>query len=72
MSLHASRAKLSDGSKKLMVTWDMVRRTWDDAAARDFEKKFLVPMEPRIRATLSAMEQMAEVIGRARRDCGDD
>jgi hypothetical protein len=72
MSLQASRAKLSDGFKKLIIAWDTVRRTWDDPASRDFERKFLTLMEPKVRSALAAMEKMGETVGRVKRDCGDN
>ena len=69
MSVHAGRAKMSRSYKDLMARWDAVTQQWDDPMSRDFHKKHLEPIEPKVRMALGAMEQMTEILQRIRRDC---
>ena len=70
MSLGSARTRLRGSLKELQIRWDEVRRSWDDVKSRDFEKQFLQPLEPRIRAAMTAMEKMEGILAGARRDCG--
>jgi hypothetical protein len=70
VSLGSSRTRLNGALKELKVRWGEARARWDDVQSRDFEKQFLEPLEPKIRATLSAMEKMEGLLARVRRDCG--
>ena len=45
---------------------------WQDEKAREFEETFLEPLEPKVRATLLAIAEMAEVLSRAQRACGSE
>ncbi len=72
MSLSVGRAKLVQGLKELTVRWERARAHWDDAMADDIEKTVIDPLEPRVRATVSAMEKMNETLARAKRECGPE
>ena len=69
MSLSVGRTKLVTALKDLRVRWDTVRTLWDDPVARDFELKFLEPLEGKVRSGVSAMENMYEMVLKARKDC---
>ena len=69
MSLSVGRTKLLTSLKDLRARWDKVRRHWDDPVARKFEEEFLAPLEGKARAGVSAMENMYEIIVKARKDC---
>ena len=69
MSLSVGRTKLVTALKDLRVRWDRVRSLWDDPVAKDFEAKFLEPLEGKVRSGVSAMENMYELVLKARRDC---
>jgi hypothetical protein len=69
MSLSVGRAKLLTALKELRTRWDRVRRTWDDPVSREFEKEFIEPLDGKVRAGVSAMENMYELIIQARKDC---
>ncbi len=43
-----------------------------NAMSEDIEKSVIEPLEPRVRATVSAIEKMIEVLGRAKRECGPE
>ncbi len=70
MSMSVSRARLRAALKDLMVQWDLARVQWDDPVSREFEKRFLRPLEPKVLNTVNAMEKMEAVLGQARADCG--
>lgn len=69
MSLATGRAKLVGSMKELMLKWERTREHWDDPMSRTLEDRVLNPLEPKIRAAAVAMEKMAEVLAKARRDC---
>jgi hypothetical protein len=72
MSLTVGRAKLVQALKDLEMRWEKTRFQWDDAMSDDIGKMVVEPLEPRVRATVSAMEKMFEVLSRARRECGPE
>lgn len=71
MSLNPVVRQLQQSMKDLIVEWQSVKGQWRDSASRDFEKQHLEPLEPASRAALTALSQMDEVIGRAKRDCSE-
>lgn len=71
MSLNPALRNIHQSVKDLIVEWQATKEQWNDAAARDFEKKYLQPLEPAARSALNALNQMEEVIQRARRDCSE-
>jgi len=72
MSVIDSRAKLIMASKKLMTEWHRAREEWRDENARQFEKKYMEPLELSIRAAALAMERMGNAIESAHHDCKND
>jgi len=70
MSMGVSRARVTAAMKQLRVQWDLVKAKWDDPVSAEFEKKFLQTLEPKVRATATAMEKMEGVLAQARHDCG--
>ncbi len=72
MSLMVGRAKLSQGLKELQIRWKKAREQWNDPMADDIEKSVIDPLEPRIRATVTAIEKMHETLTRAKRECGPE
>lgn len=69
MSLGVGKAKLVGSLKDLMMRWEKTKAIWDDPMSGDLERTVLEPLEPKIRAAVSAMEKMGEILARARRDC---
>ena len=72
MSLPASRAKLKDAHRQLMVAWQRANETWDDPVSQALLRNHLEPLETTLRSALNAMDMMTEVVERCRRDCGDE
>ena len=70
MSLSSSRTKLVTGIKELHARWDRVRHHWDDEVAKSFEAEYISTLDGKVRSGVSAIEDMHELISRARRECG--
>ena len=69
MSLASARSQLKASVTDLYMKWEEACGLWDDPASRAFEKEFLAPMEPSAKAALIAMEDMRELLAKARREC---
>ena len=72
MSLSVAKVNLVDALKQFRQRWDKARSTWDDAAALQFQKEFIDPLESRIVAATKGLDHVAELTAAVRRDCGDD
>ncbi|MCA9291347.1 MAG: hypothetical protein KDA25_09465 [Phycisphaerales bacterium] len=69
MGMQTGRTKLENSMKELLLYWERTNEVWDDAASQDFEVRHLLPLEPKIRTAVSAMERMAALLHQARNDC---
>ncbi|HEY0009542.1 MAG TPA: hypothetical protein VGB55_12520 [Tepidisphaeraceae bacterium] len=69
MGLHEGRGNLNKGLKDLLMHWQNTRESWDDTVSEQFEKNYLEPLEQAIRSATTAMDQMAQVLGKIDRDC---
>jgi len=71
MSAIDSRAKLIQAGKKLMTDWDRTREVWRDSNARQFDKRFMGPLEAHIRAAALGIERIGTALSSAVHDCQD-
>ncbi|MFG0330998.1 MAG: hypothetical protein ACF8PN_14000 [Phycisphaerales bacterium] len=69
MSISTGRAKLESARHNLLRSWNRVTAHWNDPVAKDFESRYVELMDERIRRALSSIEEIADVLARARRDC---
>jgi len=69
MGVYEGRGQLGKGMKQLMAAWIETRASWKDANAERFEKKHLVPLEMDMRAAVSAMDVMSQLLSAIKRDC---
>lgn len=69
MGVHEGMGQLSKAMKELSMRWNETKSGWGDANAREFEKKFLEPIERDMRAAVGAMDQMAVLLHQIYRDC---
>jgi hypothetical protein len=70
MSIGVGRAKLLGASKDLMLRWEKAKLHWSDDKARELQEEFLEPLERTVKSAVSAIERVAGVVEKARRDCG--
>ncbi len=69
MGLYESGGQLNKAIKELMNRWGETRALWDDAMARDFEQKHLLPLQMDLRNALTALGSMNTLLEQIRRDC---
>lgn len=71
MSAIEGRAKLVQAGKKLLTDWQQTRENWRDENARQFEQRYIAPLEASIRGAVLAMERMSNALEGSRHDCRD-
>lgn len=69
MSITVGHTQLQDAMKDLVIRWEKTRAKWDDEKSRQIEEEFIQPLKPKVRATLTALERVGNMIGQARREC---
>jgi len=69
VSLTSSWIELNDALKTMRELWDETKQGWDDPVSRRFEETFWAPLETQTVAALRAMDRLAPVLARARREC---
>jgi len=69
MGVFEARGTLAKAMKDLSLRWSDVRVHWNDERAEEVEKELLQPMEMDLRFAANAMDQLANLLARARRDC---
>lgn len=67
--LTSGAAQLRDGLEKLEEHWSDVRERWDDASSRNVEENHLRPLAKEVASALVVVQQLAEVLSRAEREC---
>lgn len=71
MSLEGARMRAQGALKELKIKWAEAEASWNDGTAQAFEKRYVEQLEQAVRSALPAMEAMAAVLERVRRECGD-
>jgi hypothetical protein len=71
MSLDVGRQRLLAAHQALLEGWEETRRAWQDSVRTEFAKEHLEPLEPLLLSTLGAIDQLAQVLGRVRQECGE-
>jgi hypothetical protein len=69
MGVYEGRGQLSKSFKELMNRWAETRSSWDDQRSKEFQEKYLVPLEQDMRSAVAAMDHMATFLQLVRRDC---
>jgi hypothetical protein len=72
MSTSSSKSTLVDAMKQLRMRWDQIKFTWQDEAARRFEREVIDPLEQPILQAAKGMEHVGELMATVRRECGND
>ncbi len=57
-----------DGLKKARLD---AASQWNDDTRREFEERYLVPLDAKLRRALEAIRHLGEVLKSAERECGD-
>ena len=62
-------SKLNGSMQALSYTWHEVHEQWRDTTAKEFEQRYLEELEPVVKATIEAMNRMANLLATVERDC---
>jgi hypothetical protein len=69
MGVSEGRAQLDKAMKELRLRWLEAHAQWNDAVSKEFEDKYIAPLELDHHSATSAMDHMAILLGQAQRDC---
>ena len=69
MSEGTNKAKLKDTLRTLNEQWKSLRGEWRDSASDSIDLEAVQPAHDAVRVAILAIEQLAEAISKARRDC---
>lgn len=69
MSAHAGRTRLQGAHKDLRLRWEKARSDWDDPVSREFQEQHIEPLQRHVKNAVDAIDRIAELLARARRDC---
>lgn len=70
--LHTEASKLELAFELLRSADAEATHHWDDSTHREFQEKYLGPLEPQLKRAVGAVQRLAEVLARAQRECDDD
>lgn len=69
MTDHGASARLDALTRELLNRWRQTREHWNDAKAREFEERFIHPLETAVKVTVSGVENLEQTMNKMRRDC---
>lgn len=69
MSLSSCRSRMVSLTRELAVHWRETRESWTDDQAERFERQYLDGLFAAVDRASAALEQLDEIVGKARRDC---
>ncbi len=69
MGLQESRGKITRSIQDLMALWASTQVHWNDANSEQFDKKYLQPLQMDVRVAAAAMDEMASLMSKIRREC---
>lgn len=70
MNPRHSASNLSQATKGLLAAWEKVREHWQDSKAAEFYDQFLTDLPPQVSRTVSAAEELDNILRKVRQDCG--
>jgi hypothetical protein len=65
----AGSVRLREALRTLRVKWEESQSDWNDGVRREFEERYLEPLEPRVLATVNSMANLLQVLAKAQQDC---
>lgn len=71
MGVYEGRGQLGKNLKDLMHKWAEVKGSWEDAQSKQFEEKFLEPLQQDLKNAMAAMDHIAVVIQQVKRDSSE-
>ena len=71
MGVYEGRGQLGKNLKDLLHRWAEVKGQWEDTQSKQFEEKFLEPLQQDLRNAMAAMDHVAVVIQQVKRDSSE-
>jgi hypothetical protein len=65
----AGSVRLRESLRTLRVKWEESQTDWNDAVRREFEERYLEPLDPRVVATANSMANLLQVLAKVQQDC---
>ena len=62
-------ARLHEAVRSLELAWLTAKEHWNDETSRSLEEHHLAPMFDCVKETIEAPARLAEIVGKAARDC---
>ena len=69
--LNTAAANLTNSQKSLQIVRRETDEAWNDEIHRNFEERFLVPVDLKLKRMLDAIRHLSDVLTTAYRDCDD-
>lgn len=69
MGMYEGGGQLTKAMKSLIILWEETKTSWDDVKQRQFEERYIVPLQSDLRNALTAMGTMSALLARIRREC---
>ena len=63
---------LTKAAKRLRTQWERTQQFWQDQNAAEFDRELLQPLGPQLSLTLARIQNMAQLLKQAERDCLDE
>jgi hypothetical protein len=70
--LITAAAKLEAAQKKFHTVKADTAEQWNDDIRRNFDERFLVPLDQRVKRLIDGITRLAEILNAAQHDCEDD
>jgi hypothetical protein len=67
--MYEGGGQLTKAMKSLIILWEETKTSWDDVKQRQFEERYIVPLQSDLRNALTAMGTMSALLARIRREC---
>ena len=69
MNLSGTKNRLVSLTRELAVQWSETKNHWWDAKTREFEQRYMIELFANVDRTVTAIEQLDEVLNKVRKDC---
>jgi len=71
MSVVQGHERLVLAAKQLAADWLALKETWHDENCRQFEDRYILPLESEIRSAVLAIDRAQAAIHNCRQECSD-
>ena len=61
--------QLMNAAKNMQRHWEITASTWRDKARLDFEKSYIEPLMPEVKAAVSAISEINSLLNKAIHEC---